>query len=791
MPDQNLPIKIFYKRGQYDQRATEGMGSKQLPKWVEGPAELAAKSEVFQQALAVTATGFANRPTDKTFIPAVMKVALRSQALSKKPRAAVGELFNQNKTEYNFIGSVQPSEFLVRVDSPQHLEFIARNVAQPQAFQLGMSAINELAPFEPLIELPQDLTGTVLKAKLIYFQQRHLDERIEASFETTLRQQQVTFSKIKYTADLTVYELQPTTLDALKAVQDFEALLSITPAPVYGVGVDEGTAAIAIPIKVPVPGQDYPTIGILDSGIEPIDHLREWIDPRSYLGVAPEDLDRRHGTGVASIVLYGDELQGKSWVGHGAYKLLDATVFPRRGKALTEGELINRIKEAIARFPDVKIWNLSGGGETSCPEQDFSDFGKALDAIQDLNRVLISKSAGNCKNFEQFLPKARISRAADSVRSLVVASMAHHQGPDDDVSEDWPSPFSRSGFGPNNLAKPDIAHYGGNSGAPRNGQKSTYTGVNAFSLAGGIVQLAGTSFSTPRITALLGGINQRLADGFDPLLLKTLVMHSARYPAALTLDPITRLKELGYGRPGSVEQILYTNQHEIIIILRDKLIKGGYLEMWDFPFPEELVDNGHYYGEVILTLVGATRLDGTQGAEYCQSDLKVALGTYDRIIPSTSKRKRPLNPYQKENGRNLLLPDAYGKLKGTKYLSSPFTSERQLRKYEGKYHPVKKFAINLDELLKSKKVGLEAPKKWFLKIEGLFAQAAESAAVQTGEELSQEFCLAITIRDPRQQQDVYSSVTRHLTASSFQHNNIQLRNQVPVQLRNASDSGEA
>ncbi|RSK23852.1 S8 family peptidase [Hymenobacter metallilatus] len=649
MPDQNLPIKIFYKRGQYDQRATEGMGNKQLPKWVEGPAELAAKSELFQQALAETATGFANRPADKAFIPAVMKVALRSQALAKTPRAAVGELFNRNKSEYNFIGSVQPSELLVRVDSAQHLEFITRNVAQPQEFQVGMSAINELAPFEPIIELPQDLTGTVLKVKLIHFQERHLDEQIEASFEATLRQQQVTFSKIKYTVELTIYELQPTSVDALQVVQDFEALLSITPAPVYGVGLDEADAAAAISVKVPVTGQEYPTIGILDSGIEPIDHLREWLDPRSYVAVAPEDLDRAHGTGVASIVLYGDELQGKQWVGHGAYKLLDATVFPRRGKALTEGELIKRIQEAVSRFPDVKIWNLSGGGDISCPEQDFSDFGKALDAIQDRYQVLISKSAGNCRNFEQFMPKARIARAADSVRSLVVASMAHDRGPDDDVDADWPSPFSRSGFGPNNLAKPDIAHYGGNSGAPRNGQKASYTGVNAFSLAGGIIQLSGTSFSTPRITALLGGLNQRMADGFDPLLLKTLVVHSASYPAGLALDPIVRLKELGYGRPGSVEQILYTNQHEITIILRDKLIKGGYLEMWDFPFPEELIDNGHYYGEVILTMVGATRLDGTQGVEYCQSDLKVALGTYDRIIPSTSKRKRPLNPYQKEN----------------------------------------------------------------------------------------------------------------------------------------------
>jgi len=783
MPDQNLPIKLFYKRGETDQRATEGMGNKTLPKWVDGPAELAVKSATFRQALAETAADFTRRPAEKEFIPAVVKVKLRPQALAKRPRAAVSELFSRNKLDYNFIGSVEPAELLVRIDSVQHLDHITRNIAQPEDFQLGMSAINDLAPFEPLVELPAEPLNTLLKVKLLRFQQRQLDEQVEASFEATLRQQQLPFAKQRYTATLTVYEVQPTTLDALQAVQGFEALLSITPMPLYNVGLDASGTGTTIPVKEPVPGQEYPVVGILDSGIEPIEHLREWLDPRSYVAVADEDLDRAHGTSVASIVLYGDELQGKNWIGGGVCKLLDATVFPHRNKPLAESELIRRIREAVSQFPDVKIWNLSGGGSMACPEHDFSDFGKALDDIQDRYQVVICKSAGNCNNFERDLPKSRIARAADSVRSLVVASMTHQRGPNDDVAEDWPSPFSRQGFGPNNLAKPDVAHYGGNSGAPREGRPTSYTGVNAFSLAGGITKLAGTSFSTPRITALLGGLNQRLSGGFDPLLLKTLVMHSARYPDTLSLDPITRLRELGYGRPGSVEQILYTNQHEITILLRDKIVKGGYIEMWDFPFPEELVENGQYYGELILTLVAATRLDGTQGDEYCQSDIKVALGTYDRVVPAT--RPNPLNPYQKENQHNLLLPDSYS-TQYHRYHQSAFTTERQLRKYGDKFHPVKKFAVNLEELKKGKKAGLSAPKKWFLKLEGLFTKAAETIAKQDGEELSQEFCLALTIRDPRRQHDVYSSVTRHLTVSNFQHNNIQLRNQVPVHLRNAS-----
>ena len=787
MPDQNLPIKLFYKRGDYDQRATPGGGSKELPQWVQTAVELQAKGAVFQQVLTETARSLAVRPPDKSYIPAVVKVELHSYALAKASRTAVGELFNRTKTDYNFIGSIQQSELLVRVDDAQHLGLITQKMAEPLAFQVGLSAISEVVAFKPSIELPTDPAATPLKVKLINYQNRQLNQRVEATFEEVLRQLDVSYHKVRYTATLNVFEVREARLDALAAIQEFEALLSISPVPMYSVGLDEMGSGPAIPVKVPISGQDYPVIGILDSGIEPIDHLRDWLDPRGYCAVPEEDIDRAHGTHVAGIVEYGDELERKAWVGGSGYKLLDATVFPRRDLPVSESDLIIRIEEAISEFPDVKIWNLSGGGTGTCDEQDFSDFGKALDELQDRFKVVICKSAGNCHNFERALPKARIARAADSVRSLVVASMAHVRSNPYEVEVDFPSPFSRVGFAPNNLIKPDLAHYGGNSGRQADG-KLSYTGVNTFSIGGGIVQMAGTSFSTPRVTALLGGLNQRLAEKFDPLLLKTLVVHSASYPANLTLNPITRLKELGYGRPQSVEQIIYNSAHGITLILRDKLVRGGYIEMWDFPFPEEMIDNAQYYGEVIITLVSATRLDGSQGPEYCQSDLTVSFGTYDYVQPTVTKKKNPKNPLQKVNPENFLLSSAYGAAY-RKHNDSPFTRERQLRDYEGKYHPVKKYAVNLEELRNSKrKAGLTAPKKWFLKLEGLFAQAAEMAAVADGEELSQEFCLAITIRDPRQQHDVYSSVTRHLTTSNFQHNNIQLRNQVPVQLRNSRGS---
>ena len=289
----------------------------------------------------------------------------------------------------------------------------------------------------------------------------------------------------------------------------------------------------------------------------------------------------------------------------------------------------------------------------------------------------------------------------------------------------------------------------------------------------------------------LAGLNHRLAEDFDPLLLKALLIHSAKYPAHLDLGPTDRLKEMGYGRPGSIDEIIYNSSHEITLILRDTIVRGGYIEILDFPFPPELVNDGEYYGEVVLTLVAGTRLDGTQGAEYCQSNIKVAFSTYDAVKARDMSASTVLNPVGKENPCNILLPSNYAQ-RFQSYLDSSFTPERQLRNYTGKFHSVKKYAVNLSEMTGAKRrFGLTAPKKWFLKLEGLFAQAAEMAAEIDGEELSQDFALIVTIRDPRRRHNVYNSVARSLTTNNFQHSNVKLRNEVQINLRNTlGDSSE-
>ena len=55
------------------------------------------------------------------------------------------------------------------------------------------------------------------------------------------------------------------------------------------------------------------------------------------------------------------------------------------------------------------MWNLSLGTKEECELDEFSEFGMALDNIQDENNVLIVKSAGNCANFMKGLPKVELA----------------------------------------------------------------------------------------------------------------------------------------------------------------------------------------------------------------------------------------------------------------------------------------------------------------------------------------------------------------------------------------------
>ncbi|HEY4875164.1 MAG TPA: S8 family serine peptidase, partial [Puia sp.] len=426
MSNKNLPIKIFEKRKIIDDRRIEGSGSNELPEWAKlNEEELTELVEEFEDTLSEIENKINKRPRDRDFIPAVIEVEMHKLATAKSHRSEIASLFNSNDYS-NVIGYIDERNLLIKVNNSD-VKKIKEKLVQKEKNKKGIASIIEMKPFEPRINVKNVNKKEPLKITLINFDDYELNQSVSNLFETICRKNQVSFKKVNYTPDLIIYRLANVSTDAFNEIKNFDALEKITVMPTYSMTVDDlAETKISIKIKKPVPGKTYPIVGILDTGIKDIPHLKPWLLPEKFTKIPATRIDYRHGTFVAGIIEYSDELDGQIPVGNSGCYLYDATVHPGDNDTIEEYELLQNITDAIhKKYTEIKIWNLSLGTRIESSETDFSDFGKTLDYLQESFGVLICKSAGNCDNFLHGRPVSRIANSADSLRSLVVGSIAH------------------------------------------------------------------------------------------------------------------------------------------------------------------------------------------------------------------------------------------------------------------------------------------------------------------------------------------------------------------------------
>lgn len=781
MEREKLPIKFFAPRD-IDELRIEGSGTSEKPKWVLSGQELKNRAEYLSDSLNTIETIMEKRKDSP--VPFSFIARIQEDATAKSKRKDIANFFQVKETS-SVIGLTATNKLIVSFDSLSEFGKISERLKDCANNDYAISCITDFEEFLPNVY--EDEESCNYKIKLIDYQNYEQNLVMRRLLEHTLNKKKIEYNKTDYSEKFYVYKLKNVTnvmLDELKEADIFNALFSVEPMPKYVISLDFLEEDDDIPIIKPDSEKNYMTIGILDNGIETIPHLKPWIDIERWSPYPESSINPTHGTFVAGIALYGDECEGKGWVGHKGIKLFDAAVFPDTSKeGLDEDELIANIKEAVKLYNEqVKIWNLSISITRPVSDNKFSDFAIALDALQDEYNVLICKSAGNCRNFESSRPKGRVHEGADSIRSLVVGSFAHKKGTYDYAEINDPSPFSRVGPGPEFIIKPEVSHYGGNAGVDPLGNTVT-TGVKSFAKDGTLAQGVGTSFSTPRITALAAGIQQELSEDFDPLLLKALITHSASYPREMTVPSIERTKQVGFGLPKSVSEIIYNSPYEATLILRDNLAKGDKIDIMDFPMPQCLIKDGYYTGQVIATLVYEPILDASQGIEYCQSNLDIKFGSYDEKFERDVSQRHILNPVGRKGAQNLLLGSVFSKTK-MKNKSSDFALKERLQiQYGDKYYPVKKYAIDLSELTEQKKIDyLSSDKKWFLFLQGVYRDHIERLSQLESFTLSQEFCLILTIRDPFYKEEVYDEVTHKLDEYHFWHSNIKIATDVNIPL---------
>ena len=762
-----FPIQFVQFRDERDDFLAEGGGNSTLPTWVNDET-ISANATRMQSHLNDLSTKFENRIYD---LPILTIVDLHEKATAKSHRDSIYSLLDV-ESKHNVLSTLASGHLLVKVDSVDDLHRISSRVEVTnnlsKSRKKGLAAIQDINPYHVQIEDNIE-DAAVVKIQLANYQNSIANERSVRIFNEFCRAHNIEVEELDYISELRLYKAERLNREQVQSLATMDCVLSVMRMPTIEFLAAPDIEESDICTMIPVDDCDYPSVGVMDSGIEQIDYLQPWVDAAedNAADLLKEDIDKRHGTAVASIINYGDLLENQNLTACSPCKITSCVV--NGNIHIYEHELVKNIKTAVANHPEIKIWNLSQGMDCPISDNQYSHLAIALDGLQKQNNILICKSAGNIENPDGNT-SMRITNGAESIMSLVVGSIALNKKSERDAEPNCRSPFSRIGPGVENVTKPDLVHYGGNIDSH----------ISAFSIYGRQVRcFSGTSFSTPRIASLAANLEHYLGNKFSPLLVKAMLVHSASYPINNQAATQELRKEFGFGKPDVLDNIIQNDLDECTMVFCHTLDKGKNIVSLDFPFPTSLVEDGRFYGDITITLVVNPVLNANQGSEYCQSQVDVLLETYDHVVQVDLAQAAIMRnePRMSSDSKNVLSETLYRRAS----LKTEYLGERILIEKGVKFQPIKKYHVNLEDMTAANKQKvLSSNKKWALKLEGLYRHAAELSRIEDGVDISQEVVVIITIKDTKHRGIVYSECLQLLEERGYIHQDISVHQNINI-----------
>ena len=653
-------------------------------------------------------------------VPAVARVRVRKDAIAKSHRPT--EVFNAATCP--IIGAEGLGDLLVSV-TPSGLDELALKIERGKSKEeiANLSTLHSLDAYTPPFHA---LENDIAKVKLFRHNQQTVDSVVDETFYRLMRRLGVKTRELIYGRGLKIYRIEVTRADVIEQLRHYVGTHSIGPFPLYS--PVRSTAVIIRsmePEDFPKPDStvEYPVVGIIDSGTVVNDpYLSPWRITRD-VHVAEEEQDNTHGSFVSGLVVHSRKLNhGDGRFPECAARIVDVVALGKNGTS--EDKLISTLEQALENHPEVKVWNLSLGTEKSITNQTFSDLAIALDRLQDEHGVTFIIAAGNYSNppFRGWPPEDlgeadRVCAPADSVRAVVVGSLAHREHSSSRVKVDQPSPFSRRGPGPLYLPKPELSHIGGNCNAQGG---SSQIGVLSLDGRGNVAEDVGTSFATPLISTLAANLRHRLLGGGSRLLCRALLVHAAAMRAG-QIDP-QLLRYCGFGMPPDLEVILGCEPWQCTAIFELEVHPRAAYEKAVFPMPKCLYVGDSVRANILMTLVHEPDLDASFGSEYCRSNIEVSLGTH---VPGKDgklhqKKQVPEDP----------------KLRGSAY-------EQDLVEHGFKWSPVKVYRREMVRGVRGKNWRLD------LRLHHRASHVSND---------SERAALIITVSDPLKKAEVYNEM---------------------------------
>lgn len=724
-----------------------------------GPAPRKVFKDVddsFRQSLAgdldVIEKRFSNQLTTQN-LPVVATATLEGDALAKSHRPET--LFNSRTCP--IIGSDAIGSLRLSVTS-DGLRSLRRQVLQgkTQAIEADLSTLIEIRPFEPSIAPLIDTKlnnpekrGRPFKLKIFNHHDGAKNDRITRSLAELL-DRQVDLKQVTYSDEMIVYRIEQPSNEVIEKLRAFVGTQSLMPLPTFSLTAQYLPVGLTNDQSFPPPvaGEDYPVVGLIDSGTDPNDaRLQAWVVTRDEADVPRSDQNNDHGSFIAGLIANGRALNGSDDFPDVQAKILDVVAVPGNSQ-LYEDELLTIIRRVVRQYADVKVWSLSlASDQTPCLDNQVSDFAIALDKIQEDNSVLFVNCAGNVRTAPlrtwPTVPTSeddRIVAPADSVRALTVGSIAHKSNNRTLSRPGEPSPFSRRGPGVAFMPKPEVCHYGGNCDSSFN---YAQTGVVSTTGNGALVESIGTSFSTPLIATLASGaMSATQGDALSINMTKALIVHSAALRSRKTKAAELRYK--GFGVPGSLRELLECEPHRATLLFEPEIPSNRRIfSKLDFPIPDCFrTDDGKLRGGFMLTAVYDPPLSEEGGYDYCRANVEVSLGSFD-----------PANPGEEASHSKLVSfhPKDYSQL-----------GERHLIEQGFKWSPVKVFQ---DEFRG------RAADQVRLRVQ-LYMRDRNFDAI------TQSVAIIATLYDPGKTLPVYDQTIQVLQATGWQTIPIELRQEI-------------
>ena len=395
------------------------------------------------------------------------------------------------------------------------------------------------------------------------------------------------------------------------------------------------------------PEDDDPNVCVIDSGIEE-DHilLEKAIDNNhsiSYVKGQEKIVNDRvagggHGTRVAGAILYSkfpitEAVKLNTWIQNA--RVLDDNNTMQSN--LYPPDLMKDIIEHYNDNYNTRIFNMSITSRKGHITTRMSKWAESIDRVTWEKDILFVIPTGNLKKnqIENYLnngssyadylllKKSRISNPSQSLFSLTVGSICNGEYEDDDLKSigelDFPSSFTRTGLGLWGSIKPELVEYGGDYVIEKTGsnklasqKKETSLHLVRSTLNGGpatSVDGIGTSFSAPRVSAILAELN-RLFPEESTLLYKALIVQSARWPNKIFTKNarLSFLRLFGYGMP-NLERAT-TNTDYRVTLVNSLEISPKEADIYEVKLPESIRRIGDSYDilvEVTLTFKAIPR----------------------------------------------------------------------------------------------------------------------------------------------------------------------------------------